>query len=364
MGKLKIVFGSIILLLFTGTDFFGVSKPGIDDYWSMEGVLIEHEFNDSLDLLSDQIVFELQDNNGLPVWFGRYIFKDVCILGQCRMVSIWLFWNGAGNYLGIQLLDDEPLTKSDHEEFEPEDYAKLESILKNPNSILKDKKAEDLTLQPESDDPFEVDGYSGATQPSLLEVVVEDAVYTCHTLWHTVYGPTMDKIKEILEERVGEEYLKLMFESSNPDFVIWGIRSVDQFPEYHESFYDMIMDNISSDHVLLYEEAIGYFRPERMEDKVVQINMVNSIPGLSSQKKYDIIWKFIETDQVYEEVVEALLEFFQNNYIGIGTLNLVYRLVNTGHLENNQNINLIILDLADHENAYVRNLTRRLINNN
>jgi hypothetical protein len=269
LGIISGVIGSFIMVFIPFNLFSGSSQSDDGDYWSMNGVLIEHEFNDSLDLLSDQVIFELQDKNGLPVWFGRYIFKDVCILGQCRMVSIWLFWDGAGNYLGIQLLDDEPLTKSDHTEFELEDYAKLESILKNPNSILKDKNSEDLTLKPESDNPFEVDGYSGATQPALAEVVVEDAVYTCHTLWHTVYGPTRDKIKEILEERVDEDYLSLMLESGNPDFVIWGIRSIKQFPRYHDSFYHFIVEEIKSDYDRLYEEAIGYFGPDKMEDHII-----------------------------------------------------------------------------------------------
>ena len=362
LGILSGVISSLIMAFLPFTLFSGLSQPADGDYWSMSGILIEHHFTDSLNPHSDQMIFELQDNNGLPLWFGRYIFKDVCISGLCRMVSIWLFWDGAGNYLGIQLIENELLTKSDHEEFEPEDYAKLNSLLRDPNSILRDKKPEDLTLKPVSDNPFEVDGYSGATQPSLLEVVVEDAVYTCHTLWHTVYGPTRDKIMDVLEERVGKEYLKLMFESGNPDFVIWGIRSVEQFPEYHESFYGKILENISSGHELLYEEAIGYFRPDRMNDKVVQLSMVNMIPELSSQKKYDMIWKFIETEQVYGEVVEALLEFFQNNDVGIGTLNLIYRLINAGHMANNQNIYRIVRDLAEHENAYVRNITKRFIN--
>ncbi len=362
LGILSGVIGSLIMVFIPFTLFSGSIQPVDGDYWSMKGGLIEHHFTDSLDLHSDQMIFELQDDDGLPLWFGRYIFKDVCISGLCRMVSIWLFWNGAGNYLGIQLIENEPLTKSDHTEFEPEDYVKLESILKDPNSILKDKKSEDLTVQPVSDNPFEVDGYSGATQPSLLEVVVEDAVYTCHTLWHTVYGPTRDEIMDILQERVGDEYLNLMFESGNPDFVIWGIRSVKQFPEYHESFYGKILENISSGHELLYEEAMGYFQPDRMQEKVVQLGMVNLIPGLSSHKKYDIIWKFFEMDLVYEEVIEALLEFFQNDDIGIGALNLIYRLVSVEHMENNQNIYGIIRDLAEHENGYIRNLTKRFIN--
>jgi hypothetical protein len=129
-------------------------------------------------------LFELQNENGLPIWFGRHIFKDVCISGECKMIRLWLFWDGAGNYLGLQIPEQEPLTKSDHTPFEPEDYDKLEDILRDTASILKDLKPEDLIIVPDTIDAYkayEVDGYTAATQPALAEVMVKDAVYTCHT---------------------------------------------------------------------------------------------------------------------------------------------------------------------------------------
>lgn len=44
----------------------------------------------------------------------------------------------------FQVPEQEPLTKSDHTPFEPEDYEKLEGILRDTASILKDLKQEEL----------------------------------------------------------------------------------------------------------------------------------------------------------------------------------------------------------------------------
>ena len=57
-------------------------------FWAMEGTLVTHHFEDKTDSLSGPEIFELQDENGLPVWFGRHIFKDVCISGKCPATSI------------------------------------------------------------------------------------------------------------------------------------------------------------------------------------------------------------------------------------------------------------------------------------
>jgi hypothetical protein len=49
------------------------------DFRAMEGTLVTHHFEDQTDSLSGPELFELQDEDGLPIWFGRHIFKDVCI---------------------------------------------------------------------------------------------------------------------------------------------------------------------------------------------------------------------------------------------------------------------------------------------
>jgi hypothetical protein len=152
-------------------------------FWAMEGTLITHHFEEKLDSLSGPELFELQDKEGIPVWFDRRIFKDVCISGECKMIRLWLFWDGGGNYLGMQIPENEPLTKSDHTQFEREDYEKLESILRDTLSILKNLEQEELIIVPDTINPYEVDGYTAATQPALAEVVVKDAVYTCHYMF-------------------------------------------------------------------------------------------------------------------------------------------------------------------------------------
>jgi hypothetical protein len=336
-------------------------QPG---FWAMEGTLVTHHFIDQTDSLSGPELFELQDKNGLPIWFGRHIFKDVCISGKCKMIRLWLFWDGAGNYLGMQVPEQEPLTKSDHTPFEPEDYEKLKGILRDTASILKDLKQEDLIIVPDTIDPYmayEVDGYTAATQPALAEVVVKDAVYTCHTLWHTVYGPVQTEIHQIMESRISEEFLAKMFESQKPEYISWAIESVEKHPEYHAGFYSKIMEFISSENSALANQALSYFQPELLADTAVQLQLIQVMPDSDTSIKYEILWKFISLGQIHQKAVVKLLEMFASQQLGVGTYNLILRLITLEHLNNSEEIVQILNDLSENENGYIQNLTKRTL---
>jgi hypothetical protein len=331
-------------------------------FFSMKGEFVSHPFtSDRLDSLSGHEIYELRDSAGVPVWFGRHIFKDVCITGECKMMRLWLFWDGAGNYLGFQIPEGEPLTKSDHTEFEEADYKKLHVIMSDPESLLKDLKTEDLTEKPTVENPFEVDGYTAATKPGLDEVVVKDAVYTCHTLWHTVYGPTRQEILRLAGERVSPAYLTKMFENGSPALISWAIEKIATRSEYHEEFYPHILKAILSDNNKLSHQALSYFSAEKLVNEKIQLEMANLIPEVGAQKKYDIIWKLAESGKVQEKTALTLLEHFDNQKIGIGSLNLVYKLVEPEFIHKNPKINDLLNKLAASENAYIRNLTSRLL---
>jgi hypothetical protein len=336
-------------------------------FLDMDGTLATHHFENEGDSLSSPEIIELQDENGLPVWFGRHFFKDVCMTGECKMIHVSLFWDGAGNYLGMDIPEEEPLTKSDHTAFEAADYEKLDAILGDTASILKDLKSEELIIVPDSIDlykAYEVDGYTAATRPGLAEVVVKDAVYTCHTLWHTVYGPTQKEIHKILESRLNEEYLSLMLNSQNPAYRSWAIRGIEKHREYHETFYQQIINCIKSENTELANKAHGYFQPELLKDTTIQNKLVDTMPAVDMNFRYEILWKLIGLEKVDEKAVLKLLHLFEEKTLGIGAYNLVLRLVSPDHLKNNNEISQLVNNFSEHENGYIRNLTQRLLKEN
>jgi hypothetical protein len=354
---LPVWFAVAILLLTAFSDIHeNLPKTG---FWSMKGTLITHDFVDKTDSLSGPEIYELQDSTGLTIWFGRVIFKDVCISGKCKMIRVWIFWNGAGNYLGHQIIPGEPLTKSDHTLFADADYEKLDNILKDSTSILKRLKQEELIIVPENRELLKVDGYTAATQPTLAEVVVKDAVYTCHTLWHTVYGPVQQKIFEILESRISSDYLALLFENENQDYNLLAIGFVQKYPDFHSQYYPEIIRCIQSKNDNLAVEALNYFHLEYLKDETIQNQIVKVIPSVSAQRKNDILWRLSEVGKINDNSVLDLLEMVEKKQIGVGSINLVLRLIQPEQISNNHEILIQMHNLAKSENAYVKNLVNK-----
>lgn len=356
---------NIIILVFvflsaTGPRQVQINEPA-EDFRSMEGTLIEHPFPDDIDSLSGQEILELQNDNGVSLWFARDIFKDVCMTGQCKMISLWLFWDGTGNYLGIKLDENEPLTKSDHTEFGPADYNKLDEILHNPSSILRNLRPEDLTVDEEPDSKQEVDGITSATDPTLEHLVVKGAIYTCHTLWHTVYGHTREKIQMILEQRIDHDYLKHLFENDNPVYSLWAIDYVSGNYEYHGLFYKDIASLIKSDNRFLAERSLDYFQPDQLSDRSVQLFLISILNEVGHQRQLDLIWKFVHADHVDVEVVLTLLDLLEKQQLGTGALYPVFRLIRPEHVPDRR-IEKVIRKLASSDNRYVRFQTEKLLN--
>lgn len=355
------VFFAIATLMAIGFNTSLPKRP-TDGFWGMKGNLVTHLFVDKIDSLSGQEIYELQDEKGLTIWFCRDIYKQVCMTGQCKMIRLWLFWDGAGNYLGIQLLDNEALTKLEHTKFEPADYQKLDAILQDTSSLLKDLKFEvltDETLTKKS--KHEVDAYTGATKPILSQLVVNGAVYTCYTLWHTIYGHTQVAILDILNKRINQSYLTLLFKSENPTYVSLAIRSIEKHSEYHSYFYPQLISAIKSTDVSLSKQALDYFQPARLKDEVVQKRLVALLFEVGPQKKYDIIWKFAKLQKTNDDVVITLLELYEKHELIDGSLNLIYCLIQNEHLSNPRIIHLLNW-LEANESIYNQNLTRRLLN--
>lgn len=354
---LPVWIAALILLLSAFSDIHeDIPKTG---FWSMKGTLITHDFEDKTDSLSGPEIYELQDSTGLTIWFGRVIFKDVCISGKCKMIRVWIFWNGTGNYLGHQIISGEPLTKSDHTLFADADYEKLDNILKDSTSILKCLKQEELIIVPENRELLKVDGYTAATQPTLTEVVIKDAVYTCHTLWHTVYGAVQEKIFEILESRISRDYLALLFENESPDYNLLAIGFVQKYPGFHSQFYPEIISYIQSENDNLASKALNYFYQEFLKDEAIQNQIVKVIPVVSAQRKNDILWRLSEVGKINDNPVLELLEMVDKKQIGVGSINLVLRLIQPEQIRNNHEISIQMQNLAKSENAYVKNLVNK-----
>lgn len=337
----------------------------------MEGVKVIHLLESSQDSLSDNKIIELQDENGLTIWFGRYFFKDICISGLCRMVRLWIFWDGTANYLGIQLSEDDPLTKSDHTPFKPQDYRRLDEILADTVSILKDLSYEDLTVEEKVNKAekafFEVDGYSSATTASLKEYVVDDAVFTCYSLWHTVYGETKAYIDSLLKGRINPEYITRLMDGNSRQ-QLFALENIGYRNDYFPEFESRILDFITAEDRNIAEKAISLITPDYLADPVKQSHFIGLIKKARPAVKYNIIYKIQSVEHLSPEAIMLMLDLFYAGDMSQGVLNHIFRIIEKQmardkSIKENKEIAARLEKLASHSDPYTSRLTRNFMEN-
>ncbi len=126
-----------------------------------------------------ELYFDKQSEN---IYWYRRLFTEVCLTGECRPIDIGIYWTGEGNYLGIEVFR-ENLTKTDHSDFSDFDYRKLESVLRDEWSPLREYEFEELVDEKKGS----TDATTGATKKVIADASVKDAVYTTYTMWHLIH---------------------------------------------------------------------------------------------------------------------------------------------------------------------------------
>ena len=177
-NRIKNIWIIIIAFLFlAGNKFDKENKfPFIINYYDKKIIQLEDENKGKLYMVYDS----------LPLFYYMDIATEVCYTQICKPAFIRIFWDVSGSFLGFDIPENTPLTKTGHQEFTKYDYFLLFSILNNPYSVLANMKYNDLTSgNPELE--ANQDGYTGATTIIDKNSVVNGAVYTCYTLWHIVY---------------------------------------------------------------------------------------------------------------------------------------------------------------------------------
>jgi hypothetical protein len=344
------------------------------DFLNMKGITVSHVIKNSSDSLSDNKIVELQDKNGLTIWFGRYFYKDICVTGICRMVKLWVFWDGVGNYLGIQLDEREPLTKSDHTPFEPQDYIRLDEILSDTVSILKELQYEDLVIEDKPqlniDDRteknlFEVDGYSSATLPSLKEYVIKDAVFTCYTLWHTVHGETKVYIDDILKERIDTKYInKLLNGSENQE--LFALEIIRRNNSFFIEFDSQLLPLVASQNKNISEKALSVITPQYLSNSENQLRFIELMDNSLPETKYEIIYKMQLVDNISPDAIVLLIDKYMTGKISVGGLNQIYKIISKQMVTNknildNPEIENRLVQLSKHSDPYTANLTKNFL---
>ena len=239
--------------------------------------------------------------------------------------------------------------------------------MRDTTSVLGRLRQEQLIVVPDSvKNPYEIDGYTAATQPALKDVVVKNAVFTCHTLWHTVYGNTKQEIESLLESRTDSVFLDRLLSNPNSAYVIWAIAYLRKHPSFSTEFHLRILDKITSENLQVSDVAFAFFHSEQLKNKELQLALVQHLSNWEANKKKEFLWWLdeLKADQpIVDQVVVQLLHSFQAGELGIGSLNLILQLIDPQQIYTNPEIRKSLDEISASDQAYIRNMTQRFMKN-
>jgi hypothetical protein len=177
---------------------------------------------------------------------------DVCTDKKCRVVEVTMYWNAVGCYERLECPPGKPLTKKEHVPFTAEDYAKLDSILKDRDSILARQSLAFLAKPVEND--LGIDALSGATPLTVQESVVQDAAYTTWVMWRWANGEIVQQLCSLTEQSCSPPYLKYLLHSKDRRCIDFALKYVlAHHPSDAQFLEDVlhVLENGDREHILL-----------------------------------------------------------------------------------------------------------------
>lgn len=273
--------------------------------------VIPHYINFSDTIRNDTLYAHLGEYD-IPHKYSRKIICGVCIDGKCRLVNIELFWNITGRYLGFEIPEGEFLSKTEHVKFNAVEYNRLHHLLADPLSPLANYSLDELV--PEMDSTkTKVDAVSSATIASVLDYIVEDAVYTTYTLWHIVYGTTKREIEKITSETITSEIALKLLNSDKLEDQVWTLSHLAKRIEISPVIQRKLIEFISGDDIYLTSRSLNVLKPEALTFEI-QRELSHIFDKASFLQKRLILQKLKEAPNLHPEIATNLS-------MKLGTLN-------------------------------------------
>lgn len=178
---------------------------------------------------------QVLDGKGWPVEYRMTVESVVCIDGVCKTTAVRMTWDALGRFVRDELPPDTELEKGvtagkrsdgtaewDSAPFTKEDYAKLDAILHDGASLLKQQPLSNFSEAREKG-TRNVDGITGATPAAARDAVVAGAALTCFNLWHWANGDVCDAARELTHQRCNREMLLSFLATDKPHFVLFAL---------------------------------------------------------------------------------------------------------------------------------------------
>jgi hypothetical protein len=256
------------------------------------------------DTLTANDLYQMINNEGIPLFYGQDIVTEVCFDDKCRLLRISVYWNITGRYLGFRLVDGEFLSKKEHEAFSNEEYEKLNALLADPSLPLGEVSFEKLIMNP-AVNLEEVDGVTGATTADVSKMVVKGAAYTTFTLWNIVHGPTKEVVSNLTEELLSPDLIALILNSPDISDRVWALNRLDQGRAMGPKLTESVLEIVNGDDFFLSYSAVNAIGSSHLISDSLQIALWSIYTDANNSIQRMLVEKLMEAPHLSSEVINS-----------------------------------------------------------
>lgn len=343
---LLIGFSTILFSFQDGDDirYFQLSTVPIVDSLATSTISI-------YDSIPEQEIFQVKAASGTPLYYYIELHTGVCFDNKCRPLSILVFWNITGRYLGFELLDGEFLSKYDHEPFKPFEYERLNKLLADPFLPLGEYTFEELVKIPDTINAS-IDGVSGATSHDVLDYVVEGAAYTTYKLWNVVYGPIQQTVISLTEAQMNSMLFSKILQSPDPSDRTWALERISLIPELDDLLIDSFIDIILDGEYFQAYLLLRSITLDQLKSEMLQVKLFNVIRKTDYNLENLIFQELMSAPYLSKEVIDASIPMLKS-ISGPQLINLLK--LYKHHQVNDPNLCRALREVVGSQNNYVRN---------
>lgn len=212
-------------------------------------------------------LIEIQNEEQHPIAFYMDVESVVCGDSQCRVDIVRIYWDNLGQFDRLAIPNGVALEKAKGEHFNQADYKKLDKILNDKNSPLKEVYKNEIVSTGGSEG---IDGMSGATVLVEKSAFVEGAVWSCYSLWHWVHGETQQLIRGITGEAFTNLALQDLLKKDSLDWQYFAVEQFTKRKDYTQKTVALLESTIGQNPILL-KNSLPYWElaPNSIYTKVL-----------------------------------------------------------------------------------------------
>jgi hypothetical protein len=290
------------------------------------------------------------DKKGEPTAYSTWVDSVICLEKTCEVVKVQLHWDVLGRYQRYNVATGYKLTKLDHIPFTQEDHAKLQRILLDKGSPLREVTKEGLIGKPKVEE-----GIDAVTRPTLLTLkdsVVIGAGYSCYDLWHWANGEVPQILRSLSGQALSLTALEKLLTAKEGTTIAFALDHLTQRKQFGHQTIEKVISSLQNGDTDLVDPALSYLKAAHPEDSDYYKTLTEVLDQSDEEKRVLLLRRLTENDERFPTGALDQLSSVLPKFASHHELHLFLNLVTQNKAES-ETISRNVAELLFHRKFFV-----------